>query len=115
MASSSRHALLSHTPDDDPKFNFGNKASLGVFKLDLSNFVGMPSRLSAENSATREEREGLLRRTKEFGFIDDYKGVRVASDGTRFEITAVVWDLKDDLGTFLGQAAWFDIESVRYL
>ena len=56
----------------------------------------------------REERERLLRRVADQGFIDDYAGVRIAADGRRFRIEqAVVWNLVDEAGTLQGQAACF--------
>ena len=56
----------------------------------------------------REERSALLRRVTEQGYIDDYQGVRIARDGSRFLIhRATVWNLIDDTGRYHGQAAYF--------
>ncbi len=99
--------LLSHSTEPDPRFTFANRAAQILFGYPWEAFVGLPSRLSAEPLA-REERERLLRRVAEQGFIDDYAGVRVAADGRRFSIEqAVVWNLVDEAGTLQGQAACF--------
>ena len=50
----------------------------------------------------------FLERTTRDGFVDDYHGIRIASTGRRFLIEqAVVWNLVDDAGDRLGQAATF--------
>ena len=92
----------------DPLFNYGNRAALDRFALTWENLVGMPSRFSAE-APERSERERLLEAVRNKGFISDYKGIRIASDGTRFLIRqATVWTVRDAENTLRGQAAWFD-------
>ena len=99
--------LLSHSTEPDPRFNYANRAAQALFGYPWEAFIGLPSRLSAEPVA-REERERLLRRVADQGFIDDYAGVRIAADGRRFRIEqAVVWNLVDEAGTLQGQAACF--------
>ena len=99
--------LLSHDTEADPRFTYANRAAQELFGYPWEAFVGLPSRLSAEPVA-REERERLLRRVAEQGFIDDYAGVRVARTGQRFLIEqAVVWNLCDAQQTLCGQAACF--------
>ena len=99
--------LLSHGTETDPLFNYTNRAAQELFGYPWETFVGLPSRLSAE-PLVREERERLLRRVADQGFIDDYAGVRVAADGRRFRIQqAVVWNLVVETGTLQGQAACF--------
>jgi hypothetical protein len=67
----------------------------------------MSSRKTAE-APERAEREELLRRVAENGFIDDYSGVRIAADGRRFMIrNAIVWNVCDTQGDRIGQAATF--------
>lgn len=99
--------VLSHGAEDDPIFNYANAAALALFKYEWAEFMQLPSRLSAEQP-NREERARLLKRVTEQGFIDDYSGVRIAKDGTRFLIEkATVWNLLDEEGCFCGQAATF--------
>lgn len=99
--------LLSHGPGADPRFTYANLAAQALFGYPWAAFVGLPSRLSAEPAA-RGERERLLQRVAEHGFIDDYSGVRVGRTGQRFTIRrAVVWNLHDPQGVRCGQAACF--------
>ena len=100
-------ALLSHNTDPDPLFNYGNRLALELFEFSWSEFIGMPSRFSAE-APLREERDHLLATVAAKGFIDDYKGVRITKSGKRFLIQqAVVWNVYDPDGNFYGQAACF--------
>ncbi|MFO1417723.1 MAG: MEKHLA domain-containing protein [Methylotetracoccus sp.] len=102
-----RFALLSHDGGKDPVFNYGNEVALGLFGLDWDEFTSLPSRLSAEPEL-REERARLLEEVSANGFIDDYRGVRIARGGQRFRIEqASVWNLTDPTGVCHGQAAMF--------
>ncbi len=102
-------ALLSHDTAADPRFNYANRTAQQLFAMEWDSFVGLPSRLSAE-APEQAERDALLRRVAEQGFIDDYRGIRIAADGRRFLIEqATVWNLRDDRGCYRGQAAMFAI------
>jgi hypothetical protein len=97
--------VASHNTDDDPVFNYGNRAALRLFEMAWEDFIGLPSRFSAEQ-AVREERERLLARVSAHGYIDDYTGVRVSSTGKRFLVEdSIVWNLVDEHGRYRGQAA----------
>ncbi|NIP29410.1 MAG: MEKHLA domain-containing protein [Candidatus Dadabacteria bacterium] len=100
-------ALLSHDTQDDPVFNYANLTALELFEFDWENFTKLHSRKSAE-PIIREERQLLLKRVTENGFIDDYNGIRISSSGKRFKINnATVWNLIDEKGIYKGQAAAF--------
>ncbi|WP_144097666.1 MEKHLA domain-containing protein [Croceicoccus sediminis] len=100
--------VLAHGTEDDPLFFYANRAALDLFALTGEQVLAMPSRLSAE-MPLREEREALLARVRAQGFIDDYAGIRIASDGRRFRIkAATVWNLVDPDGVNRGQAATFE-------
>jgi len=100
-------ALVSHNTDADPLFNYANLTAQNLFELSWPEFLGMPSRFSAE-PVNREEREKLLARVAAKGFIDDYSGVRIAKSGKRFLIQqAVVWNVFDGQQRPYGQAACF--------
>lgn len=100
-------ALLSHGTEADPIFNFANRTALELFEMDYQEFTQLPSRCSAE-PVRREERAALLAQVTEFGCIDNYSGVRIASSGRRFTIQqAKVWNLTDSQGRYFGQAAMF--------
>ncbi len=100
-------ALLSHNIASDPLFNYANLTAQHLFDMDWQEFITTPSRLSAEQP-NREERERLLERVKQHGFINDYSGTRIAADGRRFFIEqATVWNVVDKQGIYRGQAAMF--------
>ncbi|MFC3175328.1 MEKHLA domain-containing protein [Novosphingobium bradum] len=100
-------AIVAHGTETDPLFFFASRMALARFGMDAAQFIGMPSRFSAE-APLRDERQALLERVSRDGFIDDYAGVRIAADGRRFRIeAATVWNLVDPDGTVHGQAAAF--------
>lgn len=99
--------VVSHGIESDPIFNYGNKAALKLFEFSWSNFTALPSRLSAK-PLDRDERQILLARVTKYGFIDDYRGLRISSSGKTFWIEdATVWNLIDANGAIHGQAAMF--------
>lgn len=99
--------VLSHDTAADPRFTYANLTAQRLFELPWAEIVGLPSRYSAE-PMLREERERLLERVAEHGFIDDYSGIRIAKSGLRFSIgAATVWNLFDEQGNPTGQAASF--------
>ena len=99
--------VVSHGVEEDPLLNYGNRAALELWEMGLDQLVGTPSRKTAE-PVHRDERVELLRRTREFGFIDDYSGVRISSSGRRFQIEhATIWNVVNDEQTYVGQAAVF--------
>ena len=101
------YGIVSHGTEDDPIFNYGNRAALALFEMSWSEFIKLPSRESAE-PVNREERQRLLARVSEYGFIDDYRGIRISSTGSRFWIKdATVWNLVDKENCYRGQAAVF--------
>jgi len=100
--------IVAHGTQADPIFFYGNQLALDVFELDFAAFTRLPSRYSAE-PLLREERDALLARVHDHGFIDDYAGVRISASGRRFRIEqATVWDLLDANGDRHGQAATFE-------
>lgn len=102
------YAVLSHNTDPDPILTYANLTCLRLFGLDWDRLVSTPSRYTAA-AADREERNRLLQRVGEYGYIDDYTGIRVSTDGRRFSIeNATVWNLTDAAGAYRGQAATFN-------
>lgn len=99
-------AVLAHDRSDDPRFIYANRTAQDCFGYSWNEFVGMPSRLSAQ-APEREERQRFLESVSANGFIDNYRGLRIAKSGRRFWIEdATVWQLQRD-GEYLGQAAVF--------
>ena len=101
------YAVLSHDAGPDPCFTYANLTAQRLFEMPWPQIVGLHSRHSAEPLA-REERERLLARVTQQGYIDDYSGVRISGSGRRFLIRhATVWNLLDAGGVYRGQAACF--------
>ncbi len=104
-------AVVSHNapsvPGEEPVFNYGNRIALELFAMSWERFIQLPSRLSAE-PLHQAERARLFERVRSHGYIDDYRGIRIASTGRRFKIeNAIVWTLYDETGQRYGEAAMF--------
>jgi hypothetical protein len=101
------YSLVFHNNDNDPVFTYGNECALRCFKYSREVFCGMPSRFSA-SSVDREARQALLNIVGTQGFASGYTGYRVDRYGHAFMIyDGIVWEVRDDTGTPLGQAALF--------
>jgi hypothetical protein len=99
--------VASHGTGEDPVFNYANRVALTLFETGWPDFVGMPSRLSAE-PMERAQRAQLLGSVSRRGFINDYSGIRISTTGRRFRIrNATVWNLVDAHGAPAGQAVMF--------
>lgn len=99
--------IVSHGTEPDPIFWFANRTAQRLWEVDWPTFTRMPSRQSVEPEE-HAEREALLRRAAEHGYIDDYRGVRISASGRRFRIEDVIlWNLTDERGQRVGQAAMF--------
>jgi len=99
--------VVSHGTETDPIFNFANLKAQELWEMSWDEFVKMPSRLSAEK-ISQDERQRLLERAMTFGFISDYRGVRISKSGKRFRIlNTTLWNLIDSGKTYKGQAAMF--------
>ena len=100
-------AVLAHNSEYDPKFTYANVTAQQLFEMAWSEIIGTPSRLSAE-PLLREERQRLLELVGHDGYINDYKGIRISRTGKRFLLEgATVWNLTDENGQSIGQAAVF--------
>jgi hypothetical protein len=99
--------VVAHGGQADPILNYGNARALALWETDLESLLQTPSRLTAE-PMHREERARLLERTTRDGYVDDYQGIRISRNGRRFRIEqAIVWNVLDESGTRIGQAATF--------
>jgi len=99
--------LASSNADADPILNYGNQQALSLWELPWEEFIKTPGRHTAE-AMEREARADFLRRVRENGYVDDYRGIRVSRSGKRFEIRqAIVWNLIDENQNYVGQAATF--------
>jgi hypothetical protein len=99
--------VASHDTAEDPVLTYGNRTAQELFEMSWEQFTSTPSRFTAEEPI-RAERARLLEQVSTHGFIDDYSGIRISSTGQRFRIDqATVWNLLDDQGGIVGQAATF--------
>lgn len=99
--------VVSHGIQADPVLNYGNQKALNLWEMDWQTFTSTPSRYTAE-PIERSEREQLLAQAKSQGYISDYRGIRIASNGDRFYINqAIIWNVIDQEGKLWGQAATF--------
>ncbi len=99
--------VVSHGIQADPILNYGNRMALELWEMDFETLTSIPSRLTAE-PLHRDERALLMARAERDGFVDDYRGVRISSSGKRFVIEqAIVWNVIDEEGQRVGQAATF--------
>lgn len=97
--------VVSHGPEADPIFNYGNLAAQKLFEMSWAELTCLPSRQSAE-PPNQEERALLLKAVTTQGFIEHYSGIRIAKTGRRFRIKdVIVWNLHDQQGQYAGQAA----------
>lgn len=104
------YGLVSHNTDSIPVFNYGNQTALTAFELEWQDFVRLASRDSAE-PINQAERELLMNKVKQDGFIDNYRGIRISSSGRKFWIErATIWNVIDEAGNYSGQAAVFYLE-----
>ena len=91
----------------DHIFNYANRTALDLFEYSWDELIGQPSSVSAE-PLHRDERRRLLDQVGRHGFIKNYTGIRISKTGRRFRIEkATVFNLLDDHGRYLGQAATF--------
>ncbi|RUM25113.1 MEKHLA domain-containing protein [Rhizobium vallis] len=97
--------VLAHNIEPDPRFIYANRTAQKCFEYSWDEFIALPSRLSAEQP-DRIERQRLLDSVTRHGFVENGRGVRIAKSGRRFWIEDVtVWQLIDEAGQRLGQAA----------
>ena len=99
--------VVSHGMEADPLLNYGNQAALDLWVMTWGQLTRTPSRLTAE-PVNREERARMLVLAEAQGHFTGYRGVRIASTGTRFLIEdATVWNVVTASGARVGQAATF--------
>jgi len=96
--------LLAHDTSVDPLFVYANRAAQACFEYGWDEFVGMPSRPSTE-APNRSERQRFTEGVLPRGYVDHYRGPRIANSGRRFRIDdTTVWNLVDADGALHGQA-----------
>jgi len=97
--------ILSHDGGEDPHFVYANQAAADLWRMPVSELIGMPSRFSAPPEH-QVSRASMLKDAADAGVLTDYAGERVAKDGTRFVIRdATLWTV--DYPSAPGQAVVF--------
>ena len=99
--------LVSHDTQTNPIYNYANQTALQLWSLSWDEFTQTPSAATTEPEA-RSDRQAMLKQAAERGYIDNYRGVRIASNGKKFVIEGVtLWNVTDESGQKCGQAATF--------
>ena len=94
--------------DPGPRLIYTNRAALRLWQRPWGEMVGMPSQLTAAPTE-RASRSQALAKAQDQGALQGYRGVRVNSQGRRFQITnARLWTLRDKYNEPCGQAAAFN-------
>ncbi|GBF89195.1 hypothetical protein Rsub_01912 [Raphidocelis subcapitata] len=92
----------------DPQFVYANRAALRLFEGTWDDIVGLPSRMSADDTV-QEERNSLLQQAADSGAISNYEGWRRSLKGKRFKIRGVrLFNVKLLTGELYGQAVVFN-------
>lgn len=101
--------VVSHDTQSDPIFNYGNQTTLHLWEITWEELIKIPSRKTVKDNISEVERAKMLQQAKEKGYIDHYQGIRITSTGKIFKINnAIVWNITNPQGTYLGQAATFE-------
>ncbi len=93
--------------DPGPRLTYANRAALRLWRRPWAEQVGLPSRLTAPPDQ-RASRSKALQRVQSEHASHGYSGIRIDSQGRRFQIQdARLWTLWDEAGEPSGQAAAF--------
>ncbi len=99
--------VLAHDNNSDPLLTYANSRALRLWGHNWASMVGMPSRLTAEESE-RGERASALKQAHQVDGFRDYSGIRINRNGRRFMINkARIWSIWDANNEKRGQAAAF--------
>lgn len=91
-------ALLAHDAAADPRFIYVNAAARHAFGYSEEEFIGLPSRLSADADA-QTDRDAILASVRERGYAIGYAGTRITRDGRHFRIErGELWQLDEPEG-----------------
>ena len=100
-------AVLAHDHSPDPLLTYVNNKALRIWGHRWQTMVGMPSRLTAEESEQCERASALQQAHQSAGFRG-YGGIRINQEGRRFMIhNARIWPLWNENNEVCGQAAAF--------
>ncbi len=99
--------VVSHNTQSPPLFNYGNQMALNLWEMNWEQFTQMPSQQSAEPEQ-RQQREKLLEKAMQQGYLQNIQGLRISRTGRHFWIQNVtLWNILDEQGDYIGQAATY--------
>lgn len=108
-----RFGILSHGIQEDPIYNYGNRASLELFEKTLEDLCQTPSRYSTV-APLMDDRERLIQQIEEVGHGTILDAVRTSTNGKLFVMkTICVWNVYHDNGRRIGLAALYDRAQVK--
>lgn len=91
-------ALLAHDGGPDPRFIYVNATARAAFGYSEAEFIGLPSRLSADADA-QADRDAILASVRQRGYAEGYCGTRIRKDGSHFRIErGELWQLDEPKG-----------------
>ncbi|NDG74307.1 MAG: MEKHLA domain-containing protein [Synechococcaceae bacterium WB8_1B_136] len=94
--------------DPGPRLTYANRAALLLWHRPWAEQVGLPSRLTAP-AEQRAGRARMLHSASQAQALSGYSGIRIDSQGRRFQIQAArLWTLWNEAGEPCGQAAAFN-------
>ena len=105
---SMEYPLLAHDNSIDPCITYANATALKLWGKCWAEMIGMPSKLTAPREEWAQ-RDTALKKATKIKAIQNYEGVRINSQGSRFLIKgAEIWSLLDRNDKYCGQAATFN-------
>ena len=109
-----RFGILSHGTQQDPIYNYGNKASLLLFDETLENLCQTPSRYSTVESLM-QDREQLIQQIADVGYGTITNALRTTTRGKLFVMETIwIWHVHHpNNGQRIGLAALYDRSKVK--
>ncbi|KAL7576746.1 hypothetical protein ACA910_005662 [Epithemia clementina (nom. ined.)] len=114
LAVHDRFAFLSHATQADPIYCLVNVAACRMFQYTEEEMYQLPSRYSAPESV-RSQRQAFVQTAQTEGVFLFPESIRQTKHGTLFRIRdIVVWNVQDEQGYRVGQAAIYDADKVVF-
>lgn len=101
-----RYALVSHGPEDEPCYNYGNSAFLSLLDCTWDELCHLPTRRLSDSGDDLVGRDLM---EKGVGYAESETSIWVTHDGEPFTVhDMLIWNCYDETGKYYGQAALFD-------
>jgi len=104
--------LVSHQYQNEPILVYANQKVLERWEMTWEQFIGTPSKYTAETDL-QSNRAKMLAIAEKQGYFDNYEGVRISAKGNRFWIKKAlifnIYEHENEVLTdkIIGQAALF--------